>query len=287
MLLVAASRTGDAERVGRVAIVSLAFQIVLGVARSLLGEVALVRTPFVGKLESNTMIRSTLALGIGVGSILFLSGVAAQFAPLIALGLFVPGLLVQDSLRHVSFAQHVPWRAARADVVWVASFSLYLVALRQYEWSPSDTDLVAVWCGFGTLSIFLAAGPDVWRGIGTRSTWIRDSSEIVKFYVPEYFLGLAVATLPPIAVAFFGGVSDVGGLRLAFGFLGPITVFWSALINYATAALVGVRRDGVGVEIWLTLVTMGVAASWTIVGMLVPDELAARWVGESWHEARE
>ena len=159
MLLVAVSRQGDAHDLGLVAIVSVCYQVVLGFTRAMLGEVALVRSTVLGRLDPEAMMRSSWFAGAVAGVLLAIAGLAMGVGALWILGAFLPALVAFDSLRYVAFATMCARRAARADVVWLVSFTGFLGVVTAADLSISVEMFVAVWSVCGAVAMRIGAVP--------------------------------------------------------------------------------------------------------------------------------
>jgi len=287
MLLVVVARTSDDADVGRIALVAIAYQVGLGSTRALLGEVALVRQAVLGSLKSAQMIRSALAVGGALGCCMVLIGLlgGGDGRTFLILGISFPLLVVQDSLRYVSFATGSPRRAAHADLCWLA---LFLVGAITAPTGPGvgTQSALALWAASGVASISLLDVRSVLDSRSVRSRWVRESSRISRAYVADYAITLATTVAPTLVVAAVAGLPDVGALRLALSYLGPITILWVALVNFATPVLARSCHADLRFERRLSVAAVCAVLMWTTAGFVLPSAVGTRVAGSSWPEMR-
>lgn len=137
----------------------------------------------------------------------------------IALGLVMPGLLLQDSWRFAFFANGRGNRALLNDLVWaVAMVPLLLIAAKSHN-VPA---FVLAWGGAAYL-----AGVCGWlqSGIRPRPTetlaWLREHRELGTRYMIENMANSGAGQLRTYGVAAITGVGAVGAIRGAELLLGP------------------------------------------------------------------
>src|SRR5664279_3188948 len=125
LTFIVARTVNDADRFGAFSTALLIFYLLIGVERALVGQVMGIRHSDVPPDQ----MRGIAGRGLGTVAVLgTLGGLAAAVAgllvggvvgpPLIAVGIVMPGLLMQDTCRMIFFAQAMPKLAAINDTVW-------------------------------------------------------------------------------------------------------------------------------------------------------------------------
>ena len=148
--------------------------------------------------------------------------------PLIAFGVMMPGLLVQDAWRYVFFAAGRPAKAFVNDAIWtVVQFSLLgWLLLRE---RPGLTMLVLAW---GVSALVGAVIGVVQAGILPRPTqvgiWWRDQRELAWRFLGEFTVGTGAAQLCIWLIGLVGGLKVLGALRGALVLIGPMRIFLAA-----------------------------------------------------------
>ncbi|MGH6633676.1 MAG: hypothetical protein ACREB0_09965, partial [Sphingopyxis sp.] len=215
---------------------------------------------------------AAVGMGVGESGLLFL-----------IIALAMPFLAIQDALRYVAFANREAAKAAAGDVTWLVGF---LVAGSLLPDNVGPAAILGVWSMAGIASIIVMSPRLAVVGIATHSRWLRDSASIARWYLPDYVMVLATTVAPSLLVGWMAGVAEVGGLRLALSYLGPISILWAAAANLFTPALADARRSTIGVEVALSGIAALAVGVWTLVGLSVPNAIGRRVVGASWPNAR-
>jgi O-antigen/teichoic acid export membrane protein len=209
---------------------------------------------------------------------------------LVALGVCLPGLLVQDVCRMAFFSSGRADRAAINDGLWtVLEFAALAgvlvsgirdVAVFILVWGGSAT--VAAVCGIAVLR-----SPPLLRGaLG----WLLAQRSLSGYLVAENILGVGLAQVGILMVGVVGSASDVGSLRAAQVLLGPLNIVVTAALLFGIPEVA--RRKTMserdrwlfcwGLSAALCVVSLGYSA----VLLLLPDSVGVHLLGDTWSGAQ-
>ncbi|MEU8824865.1 hypothetical protein [Streptomyces sp. NPDC048636] len=272
------------------------YGVVLNISRGLATDPLVVR--FSGVPDASwrgAVARSTgTALGVGtaIGAVCLVAGlgvggrVRLAFA---ALGVMLPGLLLQDAWRFSFFAAGTGRKAFVNDVVWgVALVPAMVVAARVgsvaaflLAWGASAT----VAAGYGCLQ----------SGIRPRMTeargWLREQRDLGYRYLVENVSLSGASQLRAYGLGAIVGVGAVGAVRGAELLLGPFlaVLMGLSLVTVPEAARV-LRQAPHRLSTFCLLLGGGQAAGallWGSALLLMPGRLGELVLGGVWHSASE
>ncbi|MFF3944520.1 hypothetical protein ACFYYN_06825 [Streptomyces sp. NPDC001902] len=272
------------------------YGVVLNVSRGLATDPLVVR--FSGVPDASwrgAVARSTgTALGVGaaIGAACLVAGlglggrVGPAFA---ALGVVLPGLLLQDAWRFSFFAAGTGRKAFVNDVVWgVALVPAMVVAAR----AGSVAAFVLAWGASATV----AAGYGYLQsGIRPRLTeargWLREQRDLGYRYLVENVSLSGASQLRAYGLGAIVGVSAVGAVRGAELLLGPFlaVLMGLSLVTVPEAARV-LRQAPHRLGTFCLLLGGGQAAAallWGSALLLVPGRLGELLLGGVWHSASQ
>jgi O-antigen/teichoic acid export membrane protein len=270
------------------------FSVFIGLTRAIAASPLSVR--FAGaeeeefKQASAAGAGTALAIGLvgGLGCVvagLFLDG--AVSTSLIALGVVLPGLLVQDAWRLVFFAEARPRAAAANDAAWAVlqlSAILALTALDVDAIGP----LVLAW-GLSACAAALL-GVRQSRTLprpGRARSWLRTHYDLTKYLVLEYVTLQGGHQIAMLVIATVGTLSAVGALRGAQTLLGPTTILAVGMYTFALPEF-SRRRQQLSRAGWLkgavglSAVVTGLGVLWGALFLLAPDAVGKELLGDSW-----
>jgi O-antigen/teichoic acid export membrane protein len=165
---------------------------------------------------------TAVAVGVSFGALTVLAGIALGDTlgeAFFALGLVMPGLLLQDSWRFAFFANGQGNRALLNDLVWAAAMIPLLILAAKSHSVPA---FVLAWGGaayFAGVCGWLQSGIRP-RPAGTRE-WLREHRELGTRYMVENMANSGAGQLRTYGVAAIDGVGAVGAIRGAELLLGP------------------------------------------------------------------
>jgi len=285
LLLVAAGRSADPMAIGTVATAGILYQVELGVCRAVIGEVCLVRSTFVGGLDARGAARASLMVGV-VGALPLLA-IGLGYEPLrclVVLGLAMPALLLQDTLRYTAFATRTPRTAATADSIWLTV--ALLMAIIAPRVGGGAQVVVAIWAMGAVVGLPVLFRRTPHQGRSGALEWMVSSWPIGRSYLPDQLLLTASASIPPLAVGLLDSDTAMGHLRLALAALGPVTVAWAAVSNAAVPRLVTKPKHSLSIEVLLSAGTMAAVAGWSAIGYSIPEAWGTAIAGPAWAGAR-
>ncbi|MCM2393695.1 hypothetical protein [Streptomyces albipurpureus] len=272
------------------------YGVVLSVSRGLATDPLVVRFSGVpvASWRAAAARSSGTALGVGVaiGSVCLVVGlglggrVGPAFA---ALGIMLPGLLLQDAWRFSFFAAGTGRKAFVNDLLGgVALIPAMLVAARVgsvaafvFAWGAA----AAVAAGYGCLQSGIRP-----RLTGARE-WIREHRDLGYRYLVENVGVSGAAQLRAYGLGLIVGVSAVGVVRGAELLLGPFlaVLMGLSLVTVAEAARV-LRQAPHRLGAFCLLLGGAQAAAallWGAALLLVPDHVGELVLGDVWHSASE
>ena len=206
-------------------------------------------------------------------------------AAFLALGIVLPGLLLQDSWRFAFFAAGRGRDALTNDLVWAAAMvpAMFLAA-RQ----PSVVGFLLAWGLSGTV----AAGYGCLRtgitpAVAAVPRWLRRHRDLGARYLVENVSNSGAAQLRAYGLGAIAGLASVGTVRGAELLMGPFlaVLMGLSLVTVAEAARV-LRRSPHRLRLFCMLLGGGQAAAalaWGCVLMLLLTDRAGELVlGEVW-----
>ena len=290
VLLLIVARSVSAEQLGAFVLIMTLHQTACVIGQMLVGEPYVVLssdegpspdpTRAAGALGTALLLGITIGLPVAAVAYLGLGNVA-----LAVLALCLPGLLLQDAGRYVSFGLKRPGIAFTSDTIWAVlavAGSIWLSVAHQ----PTVTGLVAVWALSGCLagilgSLHLGRLPR----IGAAREWLRGSRDLGWRFLAESFVARGQSQIVLYVCGGVIGLAAAGYLRLAQAIFNPIHVAVSA---YRVVALVDLSAKAVKRESMRRPVQHGTwvlgagGAAWTLVLLVLPDTAGTSVFGEAW-----
>lgn len=244
---------------------------------------------------SSAAVGSVLAMGIlfGVGSLVvgLLIGGAAGGA-LVALGVVLPGLLVQDAWRQVFFAEGRPALAALNDTVWAVVQFAAVAALLLTD-SGTVGPLVLAWGGAAVAAALFGYRQDriIPRTSQARS-WLREHHNLTKYILADFAAAQGSMQGAMLVIAALGSLSAIGALRGAQVLLGVTNILMMAAVSFALPE-VSKRSATMTPSQWMkaSLALSGfvsvLGALWGVLFIAAPDSVGEALLGDTWQGVRE
>jgi len=229
-------------------------------------------------------------VGLTTGAIILaaatlLSGTARL--AFLALGLTMPGLMLQDSWRYSFFALGRGGQAFLNDTVWTVALIPALVLLR----ATSHANVFWFVFAWGaTAAVAAAIGPLQARAAPKLSgawEWVSRHRDLGPRYLAEGTANSASSQLRNYGVGFILGLAAVGYVQAATTLMGPFMVifFGMGLVTLPEAARV-LRRSPRHLPLFCLLVSGGLAIlglAWGIVLLVaLPRGLGQLMLGDLW-----
>jgi hypothetical protein len=259
--------------------------VLLGLTNAFLGQplVLLREAPTLARRAAGTLI-VTLAVGLGAGLPTLAVGAAVggtgeTFA---ALGAVLPLLLLLEACRVVLAALRQPHLALVVDAVRVAALVSALLLV------PTTTPAgsVLVWGVAAAVPLVVALVlvlPQLVRPDEPFRTVLR-RGYLGRRFVVEFAVGNGSSQVAVLGIGAFGSAQAVGSLRGASTIFGPLNVLFTAATSFGPpylsrmatvpAQVRAAGRIGIGLG--------GVALAWAVVVLLLPADVGAELLGETW-----
>lgn len=293
-LSVVVARSVGTEEYGAFALAYAAYALLLGVARALGAEPLLIhhaaREPDAATSRGRAAAGSALLLGV-VGGVLVavIGGLAGGDArgALVAIGLCLPALLLQDALRYVAFASRRPQVALASDVLWLVAFLAGAAALHR---SATVAGYVVLWgvsalLGAGIAVAMSGARPSPSHGV----TWLRDHAATGRRLVAEYVLVQGGPQAVLVVTTLSTTLTDAAALRGASTLMGPAVVLGAGVGAAALPEGVRIREDRRRLRtlvVATTTVLFLTPLLWGAVVSALPTSIGEQILGDSWAAAR-
>ena len=216
-----------------------------------------------------------------------LSGAAAP--GFVALGLTLPGLMLQDSWRYSFFALGRGVHAFLNDTIWAVTLLPALFLLK----ASGHADVfwfTFAWGATGTVAA--AVGPLQARllpRVGGAWRWVADHRDLGPRYLLEGTANNAVNQVRSYGVAAILGLAAVGYLQASITLMGPMTILFlgMGLVTIPEGAR-ALRRSHRHLRIFCMLVSVGLTAAllgWGLVLLVaVPRGLGSALLGPIWRQ---
>lgn len=227
--------------------------------------------------------------GMGVLAVsLMLSGPTR--AAFVALGLTLPGLLLQDSWRYSFFALGRGSRAFLNDLIWACGLIPALLVLRATG-HASVFWFVLAW-GL-TACVGAVVGPlqaGVVPLINVAHEWFAKHRDLGLRYFGEGASSTAASQIRTYGISLILGLAALGYVQAANTLMGPVNVIFlgMSLVTIPEAARI-LHRAPQRLTLFCALVSAGLAAtalSWGAVLLItVPKGLGALLLGSVWRQA--
>jgi O-antigen/teichoic acid export membrane protein len=244
---VAAARVLSARDFGFFSVALVLYVLALALGRACSGEPLVVRhsSESYGDRDSiGAAAGTSVIVGVVVGVLLVMIGVARggeQGAVLIALGVGMPFLLLQDAYRFAFFAAGRPDAAVINDSLWLfGQIPLLLVAVR----GGSPALFVTAWvagavcaCLGGAVQTMVV--PELFRS----RAWLRRNRDLIPSYAATFLFGAGTGQLTALTFAVTASVSEVGAYRGAWTLIGPLGVVLNGVAAVSTADVARTIRD--------------------------------------------
>lgn len=296
-LTVLVARSVSAAQFGAFALVMAAYLTIVAVVRGLTSETLVVR---LSAAEPGPWRRGAIAgngaavvfgLLAGAGMVAFgilTHGSLASTA--IAVGVAMPGLMVQDYLRFAALSCGRPAVALANDTVQaVVQFGLTGVLLAMSSSSPYL--FVAAWgigahagALVGLVALRLPIRPD------RVMSWLRDHGSFAARYAADDLAQQGSQQATTYVVAATAGLVDTGALRGAQTVFGPPSILNLGVQAAITPELVRIRQRSLRrlrvSVLMLGAALGGVGAVWAALAVLCPHSVGVALFGSTWAHAR-
>ncbi|WP_427894877.1 hypothetical protein ACQHIV_15460 [Kribbella sp. GL6] len=286
------ARSLGALEFGAFSLAWVTYGVVVNISRGLATDPLAVRFSGVQRPVWRTAVAGSsgtaIVVGVVTGAICAGLGTAIggrTGSAFVALGIVLPGLMLQDSWRFAFFASGQGSKAFVSDLTWALGLvpALYLASR-----SPSVTRFVVAW---GCAGILAALVSGVQAGVVPRVPqarhWLTEHRDLGLRYLTENLTQSGAYQLRMYGLGAFAGVAAVGTVRGAEMLLGPFFIVLSGvgLVAVPEAARV-LRRSARRLHLFCLLLGGAQAVAALAWGLLLLFALPDKWghalLGEVW-----
>lgn len=272
--------------------------IALMIGRALANEPLIVRYSAVSKdawrAATASAAGTAVVLGIVVGAICILVEVTFSTAldgELVALGLTLPGLLLQDSWRYAFCADGRGQHAFINDLIWALLLIPSLLFVAEAT-DGSSASFILAWgvtasisAGIGSLQAKLLPQP---RRL---LFWLRTHLDLGSRYFLELVALTAAIQLSLFGIGAVAGLREVAAFRAAQILFGPLNVLFLGFGLAAVPEGVVLRQAGelkglLRSSRLVSVVAAVTAATWGLAIVLAPNDLGSILLGSNWEQAQ-
>ncbi len=290
---VVVARLVSAEEFGAYAVTFSAYLVALNISRQLASRPVSIRYSGVGEPEwrdaTAASTGAALTLAVVMAVIVALVGVALGGTlgrALVALGVTLPGLLLQDAWRLAFFAAGRGRSAFSNDLLWGGVLAVGLGvagAAHVADMAP----IVLLW-GVAATAAALAGirQAGVVPAPGATRSWWRAHRDITPQYAAVELTTMAADQLFVFAAGSLAGLAAAGALRGANLLLGPLNIVVQGVFLVATPGVATSYRRGSPSFAALCVATsvglVAVAAATVVLVVALPNTVGPLLLGASW-----
>jgi hypothetical protein len=290
-------RRVSAPEFGAFSLSLAAYLLALGASRGLNSEPFVVRfsDPSQGlrRQETSWATGAALMVGLAGGAVSCTAGLllaGRTGAVFVALGVTLPGLLLQDAWRYCYVALGRSKDAFLNDLVW-ALLMIPLFELAVTSDRGSAAKLLFLWGLSGSAAgVLAAAGDRVWPRPQKALRWLSEQRDLSLRYLGEFAAANGSLQVTMYLVALLAGISAAGSLRAGFLLLGPVMVVFQGIRLVVVPE--GVRllhRSSAELRRMVRFLAGALAMpalAWGGAILLIPSRLGRAALGSSWPGAR-
>jgi len=292
------ARSVSSDEFGAFSLAFAVYLVALGASRAIASEPLLVRFSASGPDEWRRGTASSTGTATALGMIggvlilvvgLFADGTLSQ--GLIALGITLPGLLLQDSWRLAFFTKGQGVLAFVNDLVW-AMLLIPMFALAVTRESNQVAWFMLAWGGSACgAALFGPLQSRVRPRIKDVVRWWKDHRDLAPRFLSEFIVRAGGTQLVFFGLGATAGLSAVGSMRAAQIILGPFQVVFQGIWLIAIPEQVRLLRTAPQRLRAASMTFSGfLAASAALYGIAVlflPDRIGRALVGGNWDGAAE
>lgn len=233
---------------------------------------------------------NALVLGILIGTGCAVAGLVLPGAlgeSLLALGVVMPALLVQDTYRYVFFARGEPVKAAMTSGLWAVLQIGAVTALLVVGTEAVGTLLLAWGISAAAAALLAVRQSGAWPAPQSAWSWIKEHRDLTGYKLATFATAQGSSQGAILVIAAVATLSTVGSLRGTQVLLGPTSILALATLNFALPEL-SRRRSRMTDRTWF-YAALGVSGFvglaglvWGSIFLLAPESLGEFVLAESW-----
>ncbi len=291
------ARTVGLGEFGAFSLALVTYSAALGVVRALSSQPFVIR--FAARADRDWSSGASAATGsaLAVGAVIGLCCIAGAalssgtvgdtFA---ALGISMPGLLLQDTWRFAFFAHGRGRAAFENDLMWnLVQFPvlLYLV----FEGRLSVLSAVLTWGLAATVAaVFGVAQSRVMPRPRLIVEWLRAHSDLGSRFIGEVIVNTASSLLEPFGIVAVAGLAANGAIRAGLLVLSPLNLLSQALILSALPNAVKTLQESPAKLVRLCgffgMLLGATSLLWGLGVSLIPSRIGVALLRDSWEPAQ-
>jgi len=292
ILVIAVAGATSTESFGAFLLAYLAYSFALALFRSGQGDVLLLRSVSGKHLVSDIegFLATAVALGGAVGLVLGSVGLIAGGeirAPMLAIGLFLPFLLLQDGYRFVFISSGRGMNALQMDLLWLL-LQVGLFALFHYLGTlQTSAGLTSIWAAGAILSIALgrylsrqAPRPE------NISRWLANGRHRMKGLTLDNLISSGTVYVGMYAIPLVSNLVTLAAIRGAQVLFAPLEVAINGCRLITLPSLARTLRSGqTGLRrraVTLTVAYGMMAGIWGVLIISTPDYFGQAVLGDTW-----
>ncbi|MFF2324493.1 MULTISPECIES: hypothetical protein [unclassified Streptomyces] len=292
LVLVTAARLSTVAEFARFSAVYLVFTVLLGTSGAYTGQPLVLRRGESDEVRGacRSAVVFTLLAATVLGALLATVGLtlfgAATAHALLMLGLVLPVVLGQDTMRYAFSTLHLPHLALAGDVLRLVGV---LGALAVQPHGAPAARLVAAW-GLSALPALLLSAVLLHRrvaGTPLRLKVLLRRGHLGRRFVVEFGVGNATSQLSVLGLGMAATPLVVGALRGATTLFGPLNVLFTSATGFGPPLLgrLASERRRIRATATLAAVLAATAAGWATALALLPDAIGRHLLGATWPTA--
>jgi O-antigen/teichoic acid export membrane protein len=291
-LAIVVARTVSKGDFGAFALALTTYGFVVGLVRAFVGE------PFVVRFSASEGDERRRGMAHASGTAVSLGAVAAVIclivaaviggvagSAFVALALAMPGLMLQDTWRHMFFSAGRPAAATMNDLVWtVLQFGLLWMVL-----SSGDDSIFLITLVWGISALVAAAVGCFQTGVLPAPqytwSWLKETKDIGIKLGLGFSLNMGAVNLVTYLIAGIVGLAATGALRAAQTVLGPVNLLFGGFNAFVLPVLSRAAATGgrlLRPAVLGSGLLAGVTGTWVAILVLLPDSIGRMILKDSW-----
>lgn len=293
-----AARTLGAREFGAFSLAFAVYVIVLGTTRALTSEPLVVRYSHTPESQWRRAVEDATGTALAVaavGGVVLVAYGAVAGPPLgpalAALGLTIPGLMIQDTYRISFFAVERGRSAFVNDLIWAIGLGTALVWLFAVG-DPSLVDFMLAWGLSATVAALFGAlqANGLPQPQRIRNWWVEHRALAPRF-AGEFAAGSGATQVSVFGIVTVGSLAAAGILRAGGILMGPLNVLFMGINLVAIPEGVkALRRSPRELIRRSTMVSLALSLSglaWGFFLLLIPQSIGESLLGTVWDDTRE
>lgn len=287
------ARTVTAYEFGAFSLAFATFTAGLGFVRALTSEPLSVRFSGVDEQRwiraTSSATGSSVVVGVSVGVVCVIAGwllAGALGSAIIAVGVLMPGLLLQDTWRFAFFARGRGRLAFLNDLVWGMALIPFIggaILLR----ADSAAMYILAWASAASVAaVYGARQAGILPAPAAVGRWFAEQKDIAPRFVLEFLAINGSTQLSTYGIGAIAGLTAAGAIRGGMILMGPLYVLVMGFRMAAVPDLVRALRSSTSSlrrrSIALSAGLGGLALVWVVALLILPSSVGTSLLGSTW-----